>query len=112
MTRAKRLGRTDHMLGLDLADFSTLSVSCLDNSCLVPKLGPTVHGGVLVLPPELLYLTIEVHTELSGDHLVSSSADVHGVPGAVENADAIMGKLFPARGSEQPILVVLIFRRC
>lgn len=112
MTRGERLGRADNILGLDLADFSNMSVSCLDPLCLVSKLGPMVHGGVLVLPPVLVYLTIDGHTALGGEHLVSSSAEVHGAPGAVENADAIMGKLCPTRGFEQLILVVLIFRRC
>lgn len=73
-------------------------------------LGPTAHGGVLILPPELMYLRVQGYTELSDDHLVSSSADVHGAPGVVENADAIMAKLCAPRGSEQLILVALVFR--
>lgn len=73
-------------------------------------LGPTAHGGVLILPPVLTYIRVQDYTELSDDHLVSSSADVHGAPGVVENADAIMGKLCAPRGSEQLILVALVFQ--
>lgn len=73
-------------------------------------LGPTAHGGVLILPPGLMYLRVQSYTELSDDHLVSSSADVHGAPGIVEKAGAIMGKPCTPRGSEQLILVALVFR--
>lgn len=113
MTRAKRSGRADNVFDLDRAHCNTyLCILPTSRSLLVPKLGPTVQGGVLILPPELMYFSINGHTELSGDHLVSSSSDVQGAPGDVENADAIMGQLCAATGSEQPILVVLVFRRC
>lgn len=111
MIRAKRLGRADNMFGLDRAHFSAC-LCALPRFLLVPRLGPTVQGVVLILTPGLMYLNINGHTGLGGDHLVSSSADVHAASGVVENADAIMGELCAPTGSEQPILVVLIFRRC
>lgn len=108
MIQAKPLGRADNMFGLDRAHFNTY-LCIVSRYLLVPRLGPTAEGGVLILSPGLMYLSINGHTELGGDHLVSSSPDVHGTPGAVENADAIMEELCVATG--QLILVVLIFRR-
>lgn len=111
MIQAKRLGRADNVFGMDRAHFNTY-LCVLLRSLLVSRLGPDVQGGVLIRPPGLKYLSINGHTMLGGDHLVSNSADVHGAPGAVENADAIMGELCVATSFEQLILVVLIFRRC
>lgn len=110
MTQASGLDRTDNKPGLEPADFSTYP--CALHRAPVSRPNAWTHGSRRRAHPSsgANDLRVQSYTELSDDHLVSSSADVHGAPGIVEKAGAIMGKLCAPRGSEQLILVALVFR--